>query len=128
MLRAAREKLADVLLDRGAAIDQLDGQGYSALLLAVAKGKADTVEMLLSRGANHGLRINSGFTALHLAAYEGHEPVLRLLLRYGADPAATNNFGKTPLDVARNCNRTGLIPVLEQAEENARQADSALLP
>jgi ankyrin repeat protein len=83
-----------VLLDHGAAIDQLSRNGQSALYFAVDSSKISAVLVLLGRGANVALVDTYGQTALHKA--RSVEMVTALLAK-GAPVNATDSEGKTAL-------------------------------
>jgi ankyrin repeat protein len=62
LLHAAREgwtEAAEALLDGGADIDQVSGDGSSALLIATINGQFDLAMMLIERGANPDLATNT---------------------------------------------------------------------
>ena len=73
-----------------------------------------------------GARIDMRCTPPQGAAYKGATPLHHAvlvnslndiwdLLRCGADTTAKDDAGRTPLDLARELNRTKLIPQLENA-------------
>lgn len=99
--------VAEVLLDRGAAVDTRDRDGCTPLhqLGAMANddqadddGSYRTAEMLLAHGAAINAKDNSGNTPLHNAA---SRPKLwrtvDLLISHGANVNARENAGLTPL-------------------------------
>jgi ankyrin repeat protein len=89
------------LLDQGADINEPDGSGEPALLIASLAGHADVVALLLERGSNIEIRNKGGLTALHAAAYGGHLDVVELLIVDGADVNDDKNFYKmSPLHAA----------------------------
>jgi len=65
---AAVERVADLLLAHGAAINDADNRGRTALMMAASLGDAGSVDTLLRRGADRSLKDNEGKTALDLAA------------------------------------------------------------
>jgi uncharacterized protein len=64
----AVERVIDLLMAHGAAVDDADDRGRTALMIAAAAGDADVVGMLLHRGADRGRRDKQGKSALDLAA------------------------------------------------------------
>jgi ankyrin repeat protein len=61
-------------------IDRANNDGFTPLLLAAQKGKADVVRLLAERSANFRLCEKSGHTALHHGACFGHAKVVEVLL------------------------------------------------
>jgi uncharacterized protein len=65
---AAVERVIDLLLAHGAALDDADNRGRTALMIAASLGDAATVDSLLRRRADRGLKDKDGKTPLDLAA------------------------------------------------------------
>ena len=72
----------NVLLEHFSSLEEKDGQGRTALRLAVEGGHEGMVRLLLDKGADFE-NIDHPFhdTALYIAVRLGHEPVIRLLLQ-----------------------------------------------
>jgi ankyrin repeat protein len=70
-----------VLLDADAAVNETDGDGWSALHFAARGGFAPIVRLLLERGADRSLRSNCGwkYSALNLAEERKKTEVVALL-------------------------------------------------
>jgi hypothetical protein len=76
----------EILLDHGAAIEQVNSRGETALFLAVERNKFELVRLLLARGAAVDRLTPSGETPLIFACDRGSwMRVARLLLDRGAD-------------------------------------------
>ena len=92
-------KLAAVkeLLGAGAAVDEQDRLGATALLYAATNGHTPVVAALLAAGAIPDLPMARGLTSLHLASANGHRPVVQALLRGGASTGLQDSDGKTAL-------------------------------
>lgn len=79
-------------------VDHPDGQGWTPLHWASARGHDGLVTVLLARGAQVDRRNRWGCTALFLACSEGHRTTASLLIGAGADPTATTTAEQvTPL-------------------------------
>ncbi|XP_064633191.1 ankyrin-2-like [Lineus longissimus] len=74
----------------GCELDDLDINGLSALHIAAAFGRVETVTYLVNCGADINLRVKSYFTLrnatpLHIAAWKGYEDVIVKLMEAGCD-------------------------------------------
>jgi uncharacterized protein len=77
-------ELVQLLLDRGARIDERKHSGETALWFAAQQGHAGAAELLLQRGADPNAQDGEGVTPLMVARTNGHEAVADLLRRAGA--------------------------------------------
>jgi ankyrin repeat protein len=94
-------KLLRLLLDFGAEVDVLNGDGATPLHLAAQDGHLEVVEALLNAGAEKDCRMNgTGATPLRLAAGVAHHHIVELLIRWGANKDLAADDGRTPLQVA----------------------------
>jgi ankyrin repeat protein len=95
-------RVASLLLERGANIEQVCGKrDDTPLLLACKNGRADLVSLLLEQGANvHAMRKRK--TALHLACENGAfgKEIIPLLVTAGADVNAVDEDGGNVLSYA----------------------------
>jgi ankyrin repeat protein len=87
----------EVLLDNGAAVDEMDVSGQTALHLATAHGWKETLAHLLSNGANAGQGGGEGLTALHVASREGDLEAVRLFLKARVDIEQEDDLGRRAL-------------------------------
>ncbi len=80
-------EVAEILLNSGAHIDQIDNEGRTPLMKAVRAGHICTVRYLISKGADVNRSTNSNdSTVLSLACAGGHLEIASLLLKHGSDP------------------------------------------
>jgi cytohesin len=79
------DALRDVI-DAGAAVDQVDTFGETALFVATQKGHARVVDLLLQAGADPNQRDALTRTPLHVAARRGHAALIKRLIAAGGDP------------------------------------------
>ena len=68
-------KTTELLLARGARLDEVDDRGRSALMMAAELGHGEIVKLLLARGAMADLKDKEGKSAADLA-----EPAVRSVL------------------------------------------------
>jgi ankyrin repeat protein len=109
--------LLNVLLAAGEDVDvaaQGGGDGVTALMIAVLRGKTDVVKQLLGAGADvNRTETSNERSALHYAAQKGHTEIVKLLLRAGADTTAVDLLGHSPLNLARRVNQTEVATVIQ---------------
>jgi hypothetical protein len=72
------------LMDQGAALNERDDQGRTALMLAVIDGRREAVRLLLDRGADPNVADHSGRTPLQMARQANLQEIVTLLERSGA--------------------------------------------
>lgn len=119
---AHRASTVALLIKRGADVIQRDGDGETALHIAITKGQADIV-ILLAGMRKHPMHERSIyptgsddpnvvsdyiFTPLEMAVRANREDLVELLLHFGADPTVHGNFG-TVLYIAQSARVVGLI-------------------
>ena len=75
----------DLLISKGADVDEKNNRGETALMWASGKGHRECVDLLLSKGANVNEKDNDGTTALMVASVNGHRECVDLLLSKGAN-------------------------------------------
>ena len=107
----ARET-ADLLLDRGAAVEARDVHGWTPLYYAASGNARRAVELLLDRGAEVDSRENDGGTPLHRAAWKNAREAAQLLLDHGAEVDSRDHGYSTPLHVAASNNAREVAQLL----------------
>jgi ankyrin repeat protein len=113
---------AQILVDAGSDVNakfplkETKGLSLTALMLAVATGKADLVKLLLAEGANVRGKNEFNSTPLMMSASQfGNIAVVRLLLEAGADVNAKEDDGDNALLMASAAGRYDIILVLLEA-------------
>ncbi len=74
---AAAARVIELLLARGAKLDDADNRGRTALMIAAELGDAGVADVLIRHGADRTLRDKEGKTALDLAANDKVRAMLR---------------------------------------------------
>jgi uncharacterized protein len=104
------------LLDQGAAIDERDRRGLTALWVACFRGCLPVARLLLERGADPTIAYQDlGWTPLMIASARGHPEVVRLLLGHPGAKATINqrnHRGETALWVASKVGSGGIVRAL----------------
>lgn len=97
--------LSHLVLERGVDVDATDEAGFTALMMAAARGHCDCVDSLLAMGADVNAQTKpegGSMTSLQLAVALGeHAPCAEPLIRAGADPSLKNTDGDTALDLVK---------------------------
>lgn len=81
-------------------LDEVDGEGKTALHRAAINKNTDQLKSLLERGAAVHITDNIGNEALHYAAKSKDLETVRLLVHYGANLNASGHRGNSPLHLA----------------------------
>ncbi len=104
------------LLDAGAQVDEVDGDGITSLGWAAISNRVDMARLLIERGADVNHVDNKGMTPLLYAASIdfGDSAMIDLLIKSGARTNTHNKDGLTALDLARKYNHTHLLASLEE--------------
>jgi len=98
------------LLQKGANVNETEGDGATALHWASYRDDLQSADALLKAGAKVNAANDLGATALWAAAQNGSTAMVKRLLDGGANPNLALLSGETPLMVA---SRTGSAPVAE---------------
>lgn len=98
---AKRVAMVDLLVRKGANLDTLDHDGWSALMWASWSGLNQVASKLLELGASHRYADKQGNTALIIAAQRGNAEIVKALLAKGADKSVRNRAGNSALEAAK---------------------------
>ncbi|HKQ60826.1 MAG TPA: ankyrin repeat domain-containing protein, partial [Candidatus Polarisedimenticolaceae bacterium] len=107
-----REDILDLLLARGARLDDAHDETKPVLNNQVRWGRFTQARLLLRKGASPNLPDEQGWTAVHQAVSRGNVKILGDLLAAGGDVARRDKDGLTPRDLARAWEREDLLRVL----------------
>ncbi|XP_037393943.1 ankyrin repeat domain-containing protein 36B-like [Pygocentrus nattereri] len=112
----ARSKFMNLLLQRGANVNQQDETGRTALSYACEKGYLDAVKMLVRNNADPEMADAWGNTALMYAAVAGHSLVVEFLVRafkrLGIQIDRPNKVGNSAVEVAKYLGHTKCLSAL----------------
>ncbi|KAM8794304.1 ankyrin repeat domain-containing protein 34A [Eudromia elegans] len=122
-------RLARLLLDGGAYINEGNAAGQTALMAACrareagAAARARMVRFLLARGAAPDIADRAGRTALlHACAERAGPAVAAALLAHGADPSARDHAGASPLlHALRRGDRATLQALLDACKARGKE-------
>ena len=118
------------LVNHGAHIDAVDGEGHPALVNATRYGFKSVATFLVEHKANPNLPDPSGWTPLMYAAWGDDPGLAEMLLAHGAKLTAIENDGLTPLAIAvQNAKVNSARTLLEAgADVNAPVAKGGYTP
>jgi ankyrin repeat protein len=117
-----------LLLDKGAAINERDAGGCTALWYACCDGRPSVVRLLLERGADPTIATGWGSTPLIEASSQGHLKVVRSLLGHPSARATINRRdinGRTALWWACYKGSAGVVRALLESGADATIASNA---
>ncbi|MGQ0735890.1 MAG: ankyrin repeat domain-containing protein [Acidobacteriota bacterium] len=108
----------------GAAIDEPDGDGTTALHWAAYRDRLATADLLIRARADVNAANDLGATPLWIASQNGSAAMVGRLLEAGADPNRALLAGETPLMVAARSGNPAVVELLLKrgAHVNARAA------
>ncbi|XP_055346550.1 integrin-linked protein kinase homolog pat-4-like [Paramacrobiotus metropolitanus] len=101
---AAKEghaNVVDMLLSRGARVNQTNMGDDTPLHLAASHGHREIVQKLLRNKADVNFVNEHGNTALHYACFFGFDQIAEDLIQHGALVSVSNKYGDIPLDKCR---------------------------
>ena len=120
------DKAQQLLRDRGPTIvNARNGDGDTALIVAVARRDDGWTGLLLNNGADPNLANRAGDTALIAAARVGYEIAAEWLLGSKAKVDQANRMGETALIVAVQQRHRNLVKLLLARGADPDKADSA---
>lgn len=121
-----------MLLKQGADVNEVQGDGMTALHWAASRGNIAATRMLVSAGARlDPLTRNGNYTPLHLAAQNGRAETVRALLAAGANVnARTSSGGASALHFAASSGDAATVEALIEkgAPVNGRESAFSQTP
>lgn len=106
-------------------IDTRDGNGETALTIAVARSDENWTGFLLGKGADPNRSGKDGDTPLIIAARNGFDQGIQWLLQEGAKVDATNKMGETALIAAVMHRQTSAVRRLLEAGADPDKTDTS---
>lgn len=106
-------RVLQMLLEAGADVNAVDGNGDTALLHAARAKNPESLQILLAAGAQVNLTNKKGETALMRAAFVGNVPHVAALLAAGADKTLRNADGLTAAEIITHITISRHSPAME---------------
>lgn len=113
-LERKRSVMFHLLLEHGAALNELDDRGTSALIQCAWDGDLEDAKLLVDRGASVKTSVTRGTTPLIAASQAGSVPLVELFLRQGGTCRELDEDKHGPLLAAAARGRTEVCRVLLQ--------------
>jgi ankyrin repeat protein len=107
------------LVERGANVNAVDADGYTALMWACFKGEEQVGSILIDSHADVSLASKVSNTALIYAAYANSEANVMRLLEMGASPLHLNEKSLKAADVAFQQGHHALASLLKPIKRDA---------
>ncbi|KAH6970681.1 ankyrin repeat-containing domain protein [Ilyonectria sp. MPI-CAGE-AT-0026] len=126
------EKIAQILIDDGAKIDQTSAgwslfglkQSTTALCIAAGHGHVGMVKLLLTHGAGIDFKNKNGEMAIFIAATVGQVKVMQMLIEKGADIESADRSMTTPLMQACYHQHLEAVKILLREGANLEKIDN----
>ena len=93
------EDIVRLLLMRGAALDQTNNLGWTAMMHAARYGHKNVVALLIQSNADINARNSLGASAITHAARGGHLQICKLLVESGIDLSPSTGIGESSCEV-----------------------------
>jgi uncharacterized protein len=119
------QKAFALFLAAGFDVNTPNTAGYTGLMVASERGRADIIKSLLDHKADPNAAGRDGTTALMLAAENNQPEIVKLLVGRGADPNKQDNNGWTAVLKAAYQGNSKCIEIL--ASHSKLELDRALL-
>lgn len=121
------ENLVDLLINKGASVDEKTNNGQTALHFAASKANLDTAKKLLAQKASARVKDKRGQLPLHRAAAVGNVPIVKLLLESRSPINATDIDGSTALHhaIAEGHGDTAMVLLKAGAETDKQDTNGA---
>ena len=110
----SHKKIIELLIAKGADINDQAASGATPLMFAVMRGQKDDVSFLLEHGANPNLADAYGDTPLDAAVQRGYQSLVQPLVDKGADVNAVDQSTKRPLTYALGSNLESAVNYLKK--------------
>lgn len=122
---AGRADVLKILLDVKAALEGVDREGNTMLMLACRVGQVGVAELLLGKKAELNAQNHNGWSALTWAAINGCDSVAELLLKSKADLLLADTSGRTAAMWAAQHGKMGIVEAFLSYGLNLRVTDHA---
>jgi ankyrin repeat protein len=109
---AGKLEFAEMLVSKGADVNEEDSEGNTPLLLTCRSGNFEMSEMLVSKGADVNAKDSEGNSLLLLACRSGNFEMAEMLVVAGAGVSAANKRRDTPLLAAVEVGKLELAKML----------------
>lgn len=122
-------EIARLLIDAGAAVNEVSEFGHTPLVVAASRGHNDAVRLLLEAGASVNIDYTVPYSGarkygvMEGAIRENHLSTVRLLLEAGADPNWGGPDGSRPVALAAGF---GTVEMLDLIVEHGADIDAGL--
>jgi ankyrin repeat protein len=114
-------EMIELMLENGVDLFAVDGDGISALDMAIKFKRTDVIGLCIDKGFDlNTTKRKSGITPVMLAACFSDLDLMEILLEHGGDINAVDRTGMSPLDYARKLGQKKMQAYLE--ERGARHA------
>jgi hypothetical protein len=120
----ARWDVAKYLIELGADLNVVGGDGGTQINWAVHHDNVDIIKLMVDKGAKLNIRNQWGMTELHTAIWRGCINVVNYLLDHGSDPTIKTNEGWTAMHYAFRSGHDNIIALLKKRGVSTTEKDN----
>ena len=117
------QEMVEGLFEKGAKVNEENGQSTSVLYISVSKEDYNTTKFLAERNANLNHKISNGSTVLIRAIERGYNPIAKLLIDSGANIEIADKRNQSPLHWAASQGNEEMLALLIQKGADLNKQD-----
>ena len=119
-VRADSRQAMSIMIEEGAPVDGVNGEGRTPLAMAVMRGHLNLATLLLEKGADPDVMVGHGTPVICWSAANGRASMVDRLLASGVNLEAVDPGGRNALILAQDHGHPAIAARLEVAGLNSR--------
>ncbi|KAL9974791.1 hypothetical protein ACROYT_G011874 [Oculina patagonica] len=104
-------------------VDEIDGDGITALQRCCFTGPLKLVQLLVTYGADLNIQDKEGWSVMHAATIARNHSIMRYLITMGAEVGLQNDQGELALDLARDLQSVVILAEAMRRRGRAKEVE-----